>query len=162
MQSTSPAARGLWAAGAIVLTLALVGCGASTDAVVDALAKDAPSIETTTPDSTTVPEGEPTTTVPSETTVPEKPTTTEPSTTEAPPTTRPGSGGGSLPQQAKAAFMESCVAESQDTAACECVWSAIEDEIDVDQLIAAGASETLPPELQEAIVGALLGCVPMS
>ncbi len=128
-----------------VLVAVTAGCGVSADAVLDAL-----------PASTTVATTVPDTTAP-ETTVPDS-TTDAPTTTldDAPTTT--GGGSGSLPAEAKEVFMESCT-EGADAGVCECVWDAIEDELDIETLMAAGSTETVPPALEQKIVEAMMGCM---
>ena len=55
--------------------------------------------------------------------------------------------------------MESCTEGSQDEAACLCVWDVLEDELDVQSLIEAGQSDSLPEGMEETIVQATLGCM---
>ncbi|HET8931330.1 MAG TPA: hypothetical protein VFN21_11785 [Acidimicrobiales bacterium] len=141
---------------AIVALAALVvtGCGVSADTVTEALpprTTDAPAT-TETPASTTT---EAPTTTEDATTTSEAPTTTEPSSTTTPST----GGGGSLPTEARAAFMGECQSGGQSEETCGCIWDAIEGELDVESLMEAGSSGSLPPDLQQKIVDATMGCM---
>ncbi len=133
------------------LVVALAGCGVDADTVADALPdQTAP----TTVDSTTT--EAPSTTAESTTT--EAPTTTDPSTT-APATTPPSTGGGAIPEEARVAFMTECQAGGQPEESCACIWDAIAGDLDVETLMEAGSSGTVPPELQEKIVDATMECL---
>jgi hypothetical protein len=142
------------AGGPIVALIALIvgvaGCGVSTGVVTDALPARTTLASTTTEAPTTT--GAPTTT---ETTT----TTVAPSTTEAAPDSTAGGGTGSLPAEARATFMNECQSGGQDEATCTCIWNAIEGELDVDALMEAGSSGSLPPDLQKKIVDATMGCM---
>lgn len=135
---------------AVCLVTVTAGCGVSTDAVLDALGGQttttAPApASTTTPPTTVAPDTTPSTAAPSTTTGSGSPSTT--------------SGSTALPAEAKDAFMQSCTAGGQNDEACACVWDAIEDELDIDTLLAAGSGDTLPAELEQKIVQAMMGCM---
>lgn len=144
----------------IVATVALVvlvvaGCGVSTEAVTEALPARTTDAPTTTEAPTTTTET--TTTTENATTTSAAPTTTEP----APGSTTPPTGGGtgSLPAEARAAFMGECQSGGQSEATCGCIWDAIEGELDIDSLMEAGSSGSLPPDLQQKIIEATMGCM---
>lgn len=147
-RSTVPAAAGMLVAAALFVAV-VTGCGVSTDAVVDALPQ-ATTTEAPAP-TTTVADTAPETTLGAPSSAPSTTGGADPSTTLG--------GSGALPGEAKDAFMQSCTAGGQDDGTCECVWNAIESELDVDTLMAAGSTETLPDELEEKIVQAMMDCM---
>lgn len=144
-----PGAR-IVAAGALVA--ALTGCGVSTSTVSKAVPS---SIQTAGPTTTA-----PTSTEPPAT---EAPTTSLdlPDSTEAPDTTAPadGSGTDTLPPEARAAFMSECQTGGQSAATCGCVWDAISGELDINTLMQAGTSGSLPADLEQKIIQAEMGCI---
>lgn len=141
---------------ALALVLVAAGCGVSSDAVLEALPA---TTAVTVPETTSAPD---TTAAPDTTSAPD--TTAAPDTTDAPATSPPattggGGGSGNLPEQARQAFMESCQSGGQATTMCTCIWDAIESQIDMGELLSAGSTGTIPPDLQQKIVEATMGCL---
>lgn len=165
--SRSNLKTGIVALVAVVMLLA--GCGVSADTVVDAL-PDRPGTATTVAPSTTATPGatavpsttdEPSPTDEPSTTEARGTTTTEPTVTTTPDSTTPGTGGsaGSLPAEARDAFMNECTSGGQTRSTCDCIWGSIEGELDVNSLMEAGSSGSLPPDLQQKIIDATMSCM---
>ena len=153
MKRSSRFATAAGAIAAIVLVAGLAGCGASSDAVLEALP----------PRTTVATTPAPTTTVEATTTTDATTTTEAPTTTAAPDTTEPSPGGsGSLPAAAREAFMESCQNGGPSAETCECIWSSIEDDIDIGDLMSAGSTGTLPADLEKKVREAAIGCITSS
>ncbi|MBS1848331.1 MAG: hypothetical protein JST73_08645 [Actinobacteria bacterium] len=145
------------AVAVVTAVLLLGGCGASTSAVVKALPPKPTQRATTVAPTTTEP---PTTEAPST----DAPTSSEalpPASTD--PSAPPTSGGsGSLPAEAQGAFMRECQSGGQPAATCDCIWNAIKGDLDIDTLLNAGSSGSLPPDLEKKIIDATMGCVTTS
>lgn len=143
-------------AAVVAVTVVAVGCGVSTDKVVDAIPVTTVEVDASTSVPTTA---ESTTTEPA----PEETTTTRaPATTVSEPPPTAGGGSVVLPPEAKDAFMKECAAGAADTDMCACVWDQIQGDLDVETLLAAGSTGEIPPELQTRILEATMECSDVS